>query len=202
MTDPAGIDVSNIQGARYDWPQWRGKIGFGMCKASEGLTFTDPDFADNWNAMWELDRLMPRFGYHYFHPAEDPVSQAQLLVSTVKEHGLLPGDNLVADFETTDSLPVPVVAAAGVRFLRAVNDLAPGHRVLPYMSPSFAEAGNSAGMGSWYLWVADYGVLQPAVPPPWKAWTFWQRGDSPVDTDVFNGDQAALLSFCRMPAAR
>ena len=42
-----------------------------MCKVTEGLTITDPYFANNWNAMWELSHTMPRFGYHYFHASDD-----------------------------------------------------------------------------------------------------------------------------------
>ena len=55
MSQPQGIDVAYPQGPDYDWRQWRGKISFGMCKATEGLTITDPDFVNNWNAMWELE---------------------------------------------------------------------------------------------------------------------------------------------------
>jgi hypothetical protein len=40
------------------------------------------------------------------------------------------------------------------------------------------------------------------VPGPWSHWTFWQNGDTPVDTDRFNGTEAELLSFTRMPKSR
>jgi lysozyme len=205
-----GIDTAWPQGARYNWAQWAGKIGFGMTKATEGTGITDPDFGNNWDAMWWLrpDHRLPRFAYHYFHAAEDPDGQAEHLVSTVKAHGLLPGDNFTGDFEATaddglnDGVAPDVFAPRAVRFLQTVNRLAPGHRVLPYANPSFIEAGNCAGMGAWYLWVAHYGVSTPTVPQPWDRWTFWQRGDNPVDTDVFNGDQAHLDAFTRMPEKR
>jgi lysozyme len=207
MTEPHGIDVAWPQGARYNWAQWAGKIGFGMCKATEGATLIDPDFAGNWVAMLEMDRVMPRFAYHFFHAADDPIAQARHFVSTVQGAELLAGDNFVADFEATsgllnDGVPSAEFAERGVAFLHEVNALAPGHRVLPYMNPSFARAGNSAGMGAWYLWVADYGVLSPDVPPPWTTWTFWQTGSDPQDTDVFGGNEAELLAFCRMPQER
>ena len=47
MNEPQGIDISNAQGARWPWAAERGKIAFGMVKATEGLSFTDPDFAAN-----------------------------------------------------------------------------------------------------------------------------------------------------------
>jgi GH25 family lysozyme M1 (1,4-beta-N-acetylmuramidase) len=208
-TEQQGIDVAWPQGARYNWHQWAGKISFGMCKATEG-TGTDPDFGNNWDAMWWLrpDHRLPRFAYGFFRAALDPVAQAAHLVATVRGHGLLPGDNFVADFEATggdglnDGTEPRLFAARAVTFLHHINEFAPGHRVLPYCNPSFAQAGNCAGLDKWYLWLADYGVSSPAVPAPWQQWTFWQNGDTPIDTDRFNGDEAALLAFTRMPDHR
>jgi len=208
MSDPQGIDVAYPQGTDYNWRQWQGKIGFGMCKATEGLTITDATFVSNWNAMWELDRLLPRFAYHFFHASDDPVKQAERLVATVKPHGLLPGDNLVMDLEATDSsgsndgVAPSVVAERARTFMNTANGLAPDHRVLVYTNPGFAETGACAGLNPWSLWVADYGVSAPAVPKPWSTWTFWQYTDSPVDTDRYHGTEAQLLSFARMPKSR
>jgi lysozyme len=206
VTPVTGLDVSQWQGA-FDWAAWRGKISFGMAKAAEGDSYTDPEFGRNWEAMWELGRLMPRFAYLFFRAAQDPVVQAAHLVATVKGHGLLPGDNFVLDVEETgpganDGLTPARCAPLAVECLRKINELAPGHRVLPYMNPSWARAGGSAGMGSWFPWIADYGVRQPDAPPPWTGWTFWQYSDEPVDGDRFNGTEAELLTFCRMPPGR
>jgi GH25 family lysozyme M1 (1,4-beta-N-acetylmuramidase) len=205
MTD--GIDVAWPQGAHLPWAAEAGKIQFGMAKATEGTGVTDPDFGDNWDAMWRLrpDHRLPRFAYHEFHGAEDPLAQAQHLISTVRPHGLLPGDNLVAVIEESAGnagVPAAAVAAGGVQFLHHVNALAPQHRVLVCADPSYIEAGNCAGMGGWYLWIEHYDVPAPTVPPPWDRWTFWQRGDTPVDTDVFNGTGEQLLAFTRMPQTR
>src|SRR5215472_9832229 len=97
-----GIDVSMFQG-QFDWPAWRGRIGFGMCKAAEGGGWTDPQFRHNWDGMWQMNaaHTFPRFAYLFFHAAEDPLVQALHLVSVVKGRGLLPGDNFVLDIEET-----------------------------------------------------------------------------------------------------
>jgi len=208
MATVEGIDVSSWQG-KYDWEPWRGRIGFGMAKATEGTGLTDPYFGDNWDAMWWLrpDHRLPRFAYHFFHAAENPEEQAAHLVSAVRSHGLLPGDNF--DLEETisgsgenDGIPAARCAPLAVRCLRKINDLAPGHRVLPYLNPDWAHRGGSAGMASWFLWLADYGISKPQVPEPWSGWTFWQDSSSPLDTDVYNGDDASLLAFTRMPDRR
>lgn len=209
MAKPLGIDISRWQG-NFNWTN-HGGLSFGMAKATEGLSMTDPEFGHNWDSMWnyQAHHRLPRFAYHFFHAAEDPRRQAEHLVSTARRHGLLPGDNFVLDVESTvpgellnDGIPPFTCAARAVHCLHQINTLAPGHRVLPYMNPAWARAGGSADMGSWFLWIANYGVLAPDVPPPWSEWTFWQTSDSPIDTDMYNGTEAELLAFTRMPGKR
>lgn len=196
-----GLDVSKWQGD-FAWPAWKGKIGFGMAKATEGEDWTDPEFRHNWDGMWELNRRMPRFAYSFFHPAQDPVVQAAHLVATVRGRGLLPGDNFVLDLEVSDGLAPAAVAGRAQEFLRHVNAAAPGHRVLVYTFPAFAQAGNCAGLGSWYLWLASYGVPAPVAPQPWDRATFWQYTDTPIDGDRFMGTHEQLLAFTWMPDKR
>jgi len=202
-----GIDVSRWQGD-FDWRQHPG-LSFGMAKCTES-DFTDPEFGHNWDGMWnyQADHRMPRFAYCYFRAAQDPVQQAEHLVQAVRAHGLLKGDNFVLDMEATrkdgtnDGLPPAEVARRGIAFLHTVNQMAPGHRVLVYTYPAFARAGNCAGMDPWYLWIANYLVAKPEVPAPWHNWTMWQDGESPIDTDRYNGDLPSLLAFTRMPDKR
>ena len=210
MTVIQGIDVSHWQGA-FNWQAWTGKIGFGLAKAVEGDAGTDADFGRNWDSMWAMNatHTFPRFAYLFFHAGQDPVAQATHLVATVKAHGLLPGDHFVLDLESTspdaqlnDGLTPAQCAPRAVECLHHINAVAPDHRVLPYMNPAWARAGGSTGMGSWFLWLAEYGVNAPSVPPPWNRWTFWQYTDQPIDGDQYNGTQAELLSFCRMPKSR
>lgn len=205
-----GIDISRWQGLDFDWRTHPG-LQFGMAKATEGTEFTDQAFTHNWGGMWDYqaDHRMPRFAYHFFHAGQDPIHQAEFLVLTAKKNGLYPGDNFVLDLEATDfrtmlndGQPPHVTAAKAVTFLHTVNEMAPGHRVLVYTDPAFARAGNTAGMSSWYLWIANYLVSKPEIPQPWHQWTFWQDGDSPLDTDRYVGDLASLLAFTRMPDKR
>jgi GH25 family lysozyme M1 (1,4-beta-N-acetylmuramidase) len=208
MADPTGIDVSYAQGS-FNWGAYKGKINFGACKVTEGLTITDPDWVHNWDSMWSMNstHTFPRFGYHFFHASDNPAEQADRFYNTVKSR-LLSGDNLICDLEATssngtnDNVAPATVAARARQFLETLDHLVPGHRVLVYTNPSFAAAGNCAGMNSWALWIAHYGVSKPTVPKPWSNWTFWQTGDSPVDKDRFNGTEAQLLSWVRMPKSR
>lgn len=208
MTNPRGIDISRWQG-KFPWHNHPG-LSFGMAKATEGLDVTDPEFGNNWDGMWNYrpDHRLPRFAYHYFRAAAHPEDQARFFVQTVKQHGLVQGDNFVFDNEATredgsnDGMHPSEVARRGVIFLHHVNALAPGHRVLNYSNTAYIKAGNCAGMSAWHLWVADYGVLHPEVADPWVGWTFWQDGDQPIDTDEFNGTEDQLRAFTRMPDKR
>jgi lysozyme len=202
MTEP-GIDVSYAQG-KFNWTAQHGKVAFAAAKATDGLTVTDPQFKANWDGMWFLNatHTVPRFAYHYFHPSDDPTAQAERLVAAVKPHGLLAGDNFLLDMEDADGLPAATVASRAKTFLNKVNSLAPNHRVLVYTNPAFAKAGNCAGLNSWFLWLASYGVSKPAVPAPWKTWTMWQNSGATLDTDRYNGTEAELLAFTRMPKSR
>lgn len=59
MSQPEGIDVAYPHAPSYDWRQWRGKISFGVCEVTEGLTITGPTFVSDRNAMRELNHMMP-----------------------------------------------------------------------------------------------------------------------------------------------
>jgi GH25 family lysozyme M1 (1,4-beta-N-acetylmuramidase) len=210
LTVVQGIDASQWQG-NLNWNAWKGKIGFGMAKATEGDSETDPEFGHHWDSMWFLqaDHRLPRWAYHFFRASLDPVVQAAHFVATVKGQGFAPGDNLVVDFEETisgsgenDGIPAARCAALAVECLREVTALTPGTRVLSYMNRSWAQAGGSAGMGYWGLWLADYGVPAPIAPAPWDRAIFWQYTDDPIDGDRFMGDEDQLLAFARMPDKR
>lgn len=193
MNDADGIDVSNRNGM-FDWASWEGHIDFAMVKCSEGLGFTDLEFARNWHWLKRIG--VRRFAYHYGHPGEDPAKQARRFVDLVKAQGLEHGDNFVLDLEDTDGThPIHVSFWAYV-FMREVQRLAPHHRVLVYTYPAFAIAGNCAKLGSWHLWIANYEVSTPHVPLPWRNWAFWQFVGSPLDRDRFHGNYTDLQHFC------
>jgi GH25 family lysozyme M1 (1,4-beta-N-acetylmuramidase) len=82
---------------------WNG-LAFGWTKATEGLTFRDPTFTANWRNMGDTPSMIMRGAYHYFHPSEDAVSQANYFLSVVRGQGLRDGDALVADIEITVGL--------------------------------------------------------------------------------------------------
>jgi peptidoglycan hydrolase-like protein with peptidoglycan-binding domain len=92
MANAAGEDRSNFQ----EVGPWTNDA-FGIVKATEGITFQDGTFAENWANL----KGKPRGAYHFFHPAVDAVSQARYFVAFVRQHGLTAQDMLAADVELT-----------------------------------------------------------------------------------------------------
>lgn len=206
-----GVDVSNHNG-EFNWLAYP-DIDFAFIKAVEitpqGMYY-DTEFARNMAATEvRYARKLVRHPYCFAHPGEALNPQVQALVQFAKDHGMLPGDHFMMDLEVTDGLSPEQVSRFGVAFCHLVNKAAPGHRCIVYTFPAFAEAGNCEGQWPWRLYIANWDVRAPAVPQPWAArrlaWKYWQFAagtDGKPDLDVFNGDRAALMAFCRMPADR
>src|SRR5437868_13951686 len=77
-----GIDVSHYQGT-VTWADVRASgRRFAFCKATEGLTYTDPTFTTNWAGMRAAGLL--RGAYHFGHPGDDAVSQADRFCDTIR----------------------------------------------------------------------------------------------------------------------
>lgn len=93
MSDAVGEDRSSYQ-AVGPWSQ-----DFGMCKAAEGTTYTDPTFKANWAALGKAG--IPRVAYHFFHPALSPTAQAQFFAAVVRAQGLEEEDGAALDCELT-----------------------------------------------------------------------------------------------------
>src|SRR5262245_61032203 len=111
-----GIDISHWQGT-INWTSVRSSgRKFAFCKATEGLTYTDPTFATNWAAMRSAGLL--RGAYHFGRPGVDAATQADRLYETVAPgSGDLP---LVLDLEATDGVTPTQVRAWVVTFVNRI----------------------------------------------------------------------------------
>lgn len=193
-----GIDVSHYQGT-VSWPQVRqAGIEFAFAKATEGLTWTDPQFVVNWQQMKAAGIL--RGAYHFFEPADDAAAQARFYLQTVQ---LAAGDLPPAlDVETAGSSAAALWQ--GVETWLQTVQAATGVTPFLYLDPSFADANQvPASLAVYPLWLADYGVAQPALPVGWSKWLIWQHSQDGnvagvtglVDLDQLNGPIANLSSL-------
>lgn len=165
----AGIDVSHFNG-EVDWTAAASSITFAFAKATQGIGYVDPRFAQNWRAMG--DAGVQRGAYHFFDPTENAVAQAEHFLNTVR----LDADDLppVLDIEMLKRSTRTSTLDGITAWLAAVQSGA-GRTPIIYTSPGFwAQLGNPPNPGQHPLWVAHYGVAKPSVPPIWESWTFWQ----------------------------
>jgi lysozyme len=196
-----GVDVSTYDGV-VDWPTVKGAgIAFAFARISDGTTHPDDRFAANWPGMKSAGIV--RGAYQYFRASEDPVAQANLVVSALTSAGgLVAGDlPVVADVETADGQTSAVIETKLKTWLGAIEK-ATGKQPLIYTSVGTWPVTSNAFAG-YTLWVANYGVTCPAMPTGWSKWLFWQTSATgttkgiPIkgDLDDFNGTLADLLAF-------
>jgi len=193
-----GIDVSFYQGV-IDWNRVaQSSVKFAIVRIGDGLG-EDEQFENNWSGARNAGLI--RGSYQFFRAARDPDALADIVVRKVGRLG--PGDlPVVLDLEGAsiqDQAPATVIANAR-RWLAAV-EAGTGKRPIIYTGyyvwrdqlgdPDFSE---------YPLWIAAYVNRCPDISDHWDRWTFWQTSDSGripgidgnVDTDLFNGDLAAL----------
>jgi lysozyme len=185
-----GQDVSSYQ-PYHDWNASPAK--FGIVKATEGLDFRDKAFARHWRHL--AKKGIVRGAYHFGHPADNPIAEANFFLSVVNAQPAKPGDLLVLDLETTDGRSVSEVNAWAKTWLARVQAKT-GVKPMVYSSWNFANT-YGAGLAQYPLWVAFYsgGIVTP--PADWKSWTIHQYSDTPIDQDVSSLTPAQLRTLGR-----
>ncbi len=214
-----GEDRSSFQAIR-PWTTDR----FGFAKATEGLTWTDPTFPENWAALRSEGTF--RGAYHFLHTNLNAQAQAEFFLEYVQNHGgLIPGDMLVIDSELAgwggalqtgalqSGMATPVLPVSGaavgaglagdstLAFLTRLGQLLgkdkDRHPQLVYSSLSVAKLlGNCT---SYDLWIAYPADTAPPSVDPWPTWRFWQwgfgGGEGGGDRDAYNGTMAGLTQW-------
>ena len=175
-----GIDVSNHQD-RIDWSRVKADgIAFAYVKASEGQTFVDPKYDAH---VAGAKSVGIRTGaYHFARPdtdASDPEQDARaeadffLSLAAPRSGDLLPA----LDLETA-GLPVAQMVAWTKAWLDRVRKVI-GVRPLVYTYPYFWEQlGGTTAFRNYPLWIANYGVSEPALPGSWRRYWIWQYSAS------------------------
>jgi GH25 family lysozyme M1 (1,4-beta-N-acetylmuramidase)/LysM repeat protein len=212
MTTVPGLDVSYWD-AGIDWPKARATgQRFVVAKATEGITYKDPTFNDNWIGAKSAGLL--RGAYHFFRCNVDAIKQADYFISyvrSVKDDGELPP---VLDLETNDGVSKDKVVPAVKTWLDRV-ETAFGKKPIIYSGQYFLQDYLSQAGGGPPVWAKDYPLWlaqypnqyvegsSPTLPKGWFSWTIWQYTDkgvvnginAKVDMDLFNGTLEDLYKF-------
>ncbi len=199
-----GIDVSHYQGV-INWTGVKAAgIIFAYAKATEGVTYTDPQFSNNWAGMKAAGVF--RGAYLFFHSNDDPTTEANYYLSVVGtiQLGDLPP---LLDVEVTDSQPAATIAANLSTCANRIQAVT-GRTPVIYTSPSFwTTSVASTNFSGFPLWIANWGVTCPSLPVGWTNWAIWQYSDTgtvsgisgAVDLDELNGTLLDILAFANEP---
>ena len=212
MTTVPGIDVSYWDSG-IDWPKVRATgQRFVFVKATEGETYSDPTFENNWTGAKTSGLL--RGAYCFFHPNQDGKKQADRFISVIKavnDNGEFP---MVLDLEVPDATSKDKIIAKAKIWLDEVEQ-AFGRKPMIYSGVSFLETNFSELGGAPPVWAKDYPFwlgwfpnqytpgMTPLMPRGWFTWNFWQYSENgnlngintKVNLDLFNGTLDDLYKF-------
>ncbi|KAI9064782.1 glycoside hydrolase family 25 protein [Trametes sanguinea] len=201
--NPKGIDVSAYQ-PNINWSTVKANgISFAYIKATEGTTYTNPDFSSQYTGATNAGLI--RGGYHFAHPdSSSGATQAKYFLA----HGggwtsdgiTLPGA-LDIEYNPNGAECYGLSASAMVSWIKDFSNTyhsSTGVYPVIYTTTDWWTTctGNSAAFASTNpLWIARYASSIGTLPAGWSYTTFWQYADSgpnPGDQDEFNGSMAGL----------
>ncbi|WP_433581238.1 GH25 family lysozyme [Paenibacillus amylolyticus] len=202
-----GIDVSRYQG-KINWLQVKAdKCEFVFIKATEGQTYTDPNFTANVKGALSAGLLVGT--YHFLKATSAAAAKAEAVhyAKSLEEIGGAKALQLppVMDYENNpggiSKAQINIVARTFLSELERLTGIKP----IIYTGNSFA--GNfDASLSSYDLWIARYSDTRvPDDQPAWKSWDIWQYSESGkvpgisgnVDLNEFNGSLADLKARYR-----
>lgn len=200
-----GIDVSVFQGT-IDWAKVKADgVVYAMIRVSDGLNTPDTRFAANWSGSRAAG--VYHGAYQFFEPSQDPIAQADLLLSKMGE---FKADDLppMLDVEVTGGQSAATIAANAKKWLAHVKAKTGRDPILYTGFYFWRDSVGGANVLPSPLFHAQYTTAAcPNIPAPWTDWAFWQYTSSGsvngisgnVDTDRWNGTKAQLQAFLGPP---
>lgn len=186
-----GIDVSHYQ-ASIDWDKVADEgIQFAFVKATEGKTFYDTLFCNNWENMKRVGIF--RGAYHFFHPSINAHRQAENFQELVE---LKPGDlPPVLDVEVTNGKSKTEIIN-GVRTWLYLAEIHYNVKPILYTNQNFYNDYLAGHFDDYPIWIARYSDWFSPNLDHNKDWVFWQYGNrgringihGDVDFNVFHGN--------------
>jgi lysozyme len=202
-----GIDISHHQNNEIDSIiKSTDSLSFVICKATEGVTYTDPKFLKNWKTIKDHNFL--RGAYHFYRCEDDPLAQATFFIKTI------------SDIKSTDIPPIIDFEEGGIDQSQAVEKIQLALRIFlneiekqlkckPIIYTDLNTGNkylNKSYFSDYPLWIANYNEKgSPDLPDTWKnkGWVIWQKSSSYKlnslrnDFDVFNGNLSEFKEFIK-----
>lgn len=200
-----GIDVSHWQ-SEINWQECKQtNIAFAIVKATDGISYVDPQFKNNWVGIQKIG--LQRGAYHYYRPEADAEQQATHFVQTVGNFDQLPP---ILDLEQATQLNNATLIHNIKVWLDKVEALT-NQRCIIYTSGGYWNARMVDSHGQPPTWTTDYHLwlaqwthaAQPTLPLGWQTWLLWQYTNAghvngingPVDCSWFNGSLDELSTL-------
>jgi len=191
MGDIYGIDVSHHQ-KNIDWAQvryWKGnKISFVYIKATEGATYIDKNYQQNFKGAKKNNLLVG--SYHYFRTTSSVEDQFENFINNVdkSKQDLIP----LVDVEEKRNWNDSEFHKNFQKFLNMVENHF-GQKPMIYTVNSFYNHHLSGKYKSYHFLIGRYGENSPNMRDK-SSWTIWQFSETgkvegitkPVDIDVIN----------------
>lgn len=208
VTQTPGLDVSGYQG-NVDWGTvWANGAKFAYVKATEGTTYTNPYFTQQYNGSYNAGLI--RGSYHFALP---DVSTGSAQADYFIAHGggwsadgkTLPGA-LDIEYNPYGATCYGLSASGMVSWIQSFSSeyqARTGRYPTIYTSTTWWSqcTGNSSAFGTTNaLWIARYNTSVGDLPAGWGVQTFWQFSDSgtfPGDQDRFNGALDRVQAYAK-----
>jgi lysozyme len=206
---PIVLDVSSFQG-QVDWSKVAPQPVLVICKASEGVTYNDPNFAAYWGGL--KTQKIYRGAYHYFHPEMDANQQFANYQQAITQAGGFQATDIgpVLDVEglETATSAIQKGAAASIKTWLDAAQAFSGKTPMIYTSKyqwGFVTNTNgktptwSSNYPLWVAWLPDKpdkfsAPASSVIPVGWNKWAIWQYANTgqitginvPVDLDILS----------------
>lgn len=202
-TPIAGVDVSSWDG-NVDWAsRWSSGRRFAYVKATEGTTYVNPYFAQQYNGSYQVGMI--RGAYHFARPDRSTGRvQADFFASKggawSADGRTLPG---TIDLESNPygamcyGLSKTQMTAWIADFLARYRARTGRHAVIYTTNAWWTTCtGNTTQFTATSpLWIARWASTPGTLPGKYPYYTFWQYSNSPYDKDYFNGDLSRLRAL-------
>ena len=203
-----GVDVSSYQG-EIDWDTLASQnISFAFIKATEGSSYVDPYFAENYQ---QAQQTGLRIGaYHFFSYDSSGETQADHFIATVSpvETMLPPVIDLEFYGDKEANPPSPETGRPQLDILLERLEEHYGRKPILYATEKSYALYLAGAYSEYDIWIRNV-VTNPSLSDG-RDWTFWQytnraklegyRGEEPyIDLNVFRGTPEEFQTYPSLP---
>jgi len=194
-----GIDISVHQG-KIDWKLVAdNKVSFAFLKATEGESFIDKNFEDNWQKARKENIVVG--AYHFFRFNKDGKIQAKNYIAnvTLDENDLPP----VVDFESSYGNRFRKYSVKYIQnqLLKCLREMEKHYKQKPIIYTNI-ETYNKYIKGSfddYPLWICKL-CNEPSATIKWQFWQYTHKGSVAgikgyVDMNIYNGSYSEFVDY-------